>query len=378
MSSTSCVYTTIVRALSPSQLSHTVYLVLLADYCRSAIRRGRTWQNLAVGRRSGAELGRSAKGTGGCGRRHAHMHTRDQPGIDLDTARNLEDTFAFEPPLTIQSNNSDDLLTGPEDISNAIEKFKDVDIDGLEILEGNVYNFDELARVEAGMVPKSMDEEFSAQKPPLFPAPRHTTDAKGAYMHSDQFMQRKLSRTLERLGKNLLMRISVKPAAASQQLVPLVMHLHICPSSSWDRFDAETGVSLAQAKRIRLIHQHPQYACISLRLLEVMNDLEQDHILRIANGVSVSMVRSVDEWDKLAKWIIVDDLFTRNARWLIQVAQLYRVCGEAGAVRTFREIVINVSHPLFKVTKDPQSHPELHIFLQGVVGFDSVDDKSNA
>ncbi|KAG2757766.1 hypothetical protein P692DRAFT_201858758 [Suillus brevipes Sb2] len=68
-----------------------------------------------------------------------------------------------------------DLLTGPEDISvdeidaefdalekqNAIEKFKDVDIDGLEILEGNVYNFDELARVEAGMVPKSMDEEFS-------------------------------------------------------------------------------------------------------------------------------------------------------------------------------------------------------------------------
>ncbi|KAG1775271.1 hypothetical protein EV702DRAFT_955637, partial [Suillus placidus] len=105
--------------------------------------------------------------------RHAHMHTRDEPGIDLNTARNLENTFAFEPPLTIQSNNSDDLLTGPEDISvdeidaefdalekqNVVERFKDVDIDGLEILEGNVYNFDELARVEAGMVPKSIDEE---------------------------------------------------------------------------------------------------------------------------------------------------------------------------------------------------------------------------
>ncbi|KAG2048524.1 hypothetical protein BDR06DRAFT_975910 [Suillus hirtellus] len=74
-------------------------------------------------------------------------------------SRNLKNMFAFEPPLTIQSNNSDDLLTGPGDISvdeidaefdalekqNIVERFKDVDIDGLEILEGNVYNFDELA-----------------------------------------------------------------------------------------------------------------------------------------------------------------------------------------------------------------------------------------
>ncbi|KAG2075463.1 hypothetical protein BDR04DRAFT_1150274 [Suillus decipiens] len=98
----------------------------------------------------------------------------DEAGIDLDTACNLENTFAFEPPLTIQSNNSDDLLTGPEDISvdeieaeidalkkqNVVERFKDVDIDGPKILEGNVYNFDELARVEAGIVLKSIDEEF--------------------------------------------------------------------------------------------------------------------------------------------------------------------------------------------------------------------------
>lgn len=32
--------------------------------------------------------------------------------------------------------------------------------------------------------------------------------------------------------------------------------------------------------------------------------------------------------------------------------------------------------PLFEVTKDPASHPELHIFLQRVVGFDTVDDES--
>jgi AMP deaminase len=38
--------------------------------------------------------------------------------------------------------------------------------------------------------------------------------------------------------------------------------------------------------------------------------------------------------------------------------------------------VLDVFQPLFEVTKDPSSHPELHVFLQRVVGFDSVDDES--
>ena len=36
----------------------------------------------------------------------------------------------------------------------------------------------------------------------------------------------------------------------------------------------------------------------------------------------------------------------------------------------------DVFEPLFEVTQDPSSHPELHVFLQRVVGFDSVDDES--
>ena len=36
----------------------------------------------------------------------------------------------------------------------------------------------------------------------------------------------------------------------------------------------------------------------------------------------------------------------------------------------------DVFQPLFEVTQNPQSHPKLHIFLQRVVGFDSVDDES--
>lgn len=38
--------------------------------------------------------------------------------------------------------------------------------------------------------------------------------------------------------------------------------------------------------------------------------------------------------------------------------------------------ILDIYEPLFEVTQNPQSHPELHVFLQRVVGFDSVDDES--
>lgn len=39
---------------------------------------------------------------------------------------------------------------------------------------------------------------------------------------------------------------------------------------------------------------------------------------------------------------------------------------------------VDVFQPLFEVTRDPTARPELHVFLQRVVGFDSVDDESKA
>lgn len=38
--------------------------------------------------------------------------------------------------------------------------------------------------------------------------------------------------------------------------------------------------------------------------------------------------------------------------------------------------ILDVFQPLFEVTKDPTSHPKLHVFLQRVIGFDTVDDES--
>ncbi|KAG9315878.1 AMP deaminase [Chiua virens] len=110
---------------------------------------------------------------------------------------------------------------------------------------------------------------------------------------------------------------------------------------------------------------------------EVMNDLEQSKYQNCEWRVSI-YGRSVDEWDKLAKWVINNKLFSHNVRWLIQVPRLYNVYKENGVIRNFEDVVINVFRPLFEVTKDPISHPELHVFLQRVIGFDSVDDESKA
>lgn len=42
----------------------------------------------------------------------------------------------------------------------------------------------------------------------------------------------------------------------------------------------------------------------------------------------------------------------------------------------FQQILDNIFLPLLEVTARPSSHPELHQFLQYIIGFDSVDDES--
>jgi AMP deaminase len=98
--------------------------------------------------------------------------------------------------------------------------------------------------------------------------------------------------------------------------------------------------------------------------------------------------------------VINNKLVSHNVRWLIQIPRLYDVFKKSGTINSFEDIIrsedlapsilsfslekrliwglVDVFHPLFEVTKDPRSHPELHVFLQRVVGFDSVDDESKA
>ncbi|RYY82041.1 hypothetical protein EON63_14170, partial [archaeon] len=62
--------------------------------------------------------------------------------------------------------------------------------------------------------------------------------------------------------------------------------------------------------------------------------------------------------------------------WLVQVPRLYDVYKATGLMDNFQQVIVNVFQPLFEVTRDPTSHPKLHMFLQRVIGFDSVDDES--
>ncbi|KAF8122145.1 hypothetical protein EV363DRAFT_1557947 [Boletus edulis] len=117
-------------------------------------------------------------------RKHAHMHTQPQRGIDTGLVNNLVKTFTWSPPLGVDSDGDDDLLAGPESITDAelIEAFEtvnhatvdlDVDsesgqmidpdlvIDGNEVLEGLVYDFKELEAVTKGSVPIGFVEDIS-------------------------------------------------------------------------------------------------------------------------------------------------------------------------------------------------------------------------
>ncbi|KAI5306001.1 hypothetical protein KEM56_002574 [Ascosphaera pollenicola] len=108
---------------------------------------------------------------------------------------------------------------------------------------------------------------------------------------------------------------------------------------------------------------------------EVISDLESSKYQMVEWRISI-YGRSLDEWDKLAAWVVDNKLYSPNVRWLIQVPRLYDVYKSSGMMENFEQVIRNVFQPLFDVTKDPSSHPKLHIFLQRVVGFDSVDDES--
>ncbi|XP_023893510.1 AMP deaminase [Quercus suber] len=86
--------------------------------------------------------------------------------------------------------------------------------------------------------------------------------------------------------------------------------------------------------------------------------------------------RKQSEWDQMASWIVNNELYSENVVWLIQLPRLYNVYKEMGIVTSFQNILDNIFIPLFEVTVDPDSHPQLHVFLKQVVGLDLVDDES--
>ncbi|ELK30762.1 AMP deaminase 2 [Myotis davidii] len=108
---------------------------------------------------------------------------------------------------------------------------------------------------------------------------------------------------------------------------------------------------------------------------EVMSDLEESKYQNAELRLSI-YGRSRDEWDKLARWAVTHRVHSPNVRWLVQVPRLFDVYRTKGQLANFQEMLENIFLPLFEATVHPASHPELHLFLEHVDGFDSVDDES--
>lgn len=187
---------------------------------------------------------------------------------------------------------------------------------------------------------------------------------------------------LFRDGKHLTLREvfeSINLTAYDLSIDTLDMHAHTDSFHRFDKFNLKYN-PVGESRLREIFLKTDNY--IKGRYLaeitkEVISDLESSKYQMVEWRISI-YGRSLQEWDKLAAWVVDNKLFSPNVRWLIQVPRLYDVYKSSGMMENYEQVITNVFQPLFEVTRDPSSHPKLHIFLQRVVGFDSVDDESKA
>ncbi|KAF8628674.1 hypothetical protein AX15_003797 [Amanita polypyramis BW_CC] len=172
---------------------------------------------------------------------------------------------------------------------------------------------------------------------------------------------------------------SLKLTAYDLSIDTLDMHAHQDSFHRFDKFNLKYNpIGESRLREIFLkTDNYIQGRYLAEITREVMTDLEQSKYQNCEWRISI-YGRSPDEWDKVARWIVNNKLYSHNVRWLIQVPRLYEVYKANNSIQNFEDLIINIFQPLFEVTEDPTTHPDLHIFLQRVVGFDSVDDESKS
>jgi AMP deaminase len=185
---------------------------------------------------------------------------------------------------------------------------------------------------------------------------------------------------LFRDGQHLTLREvfeSINLTAYDLSIDTLDMHAHTDSFHRFDKFNLKYN-PIGQSRLREIFLKTDNY--IQGRYLaeitrEVIADLESSKYQMVEWRISI-YGRNLQEWDKLAAWVVDNKLFSPNVRWLIQIPRLYAMYKAMGSMDNFEAIIRNVFQPLFEVTLDPSSHPKLHVFLQRVIGFDSVDDES--
>lgn len=107
---------------------------------------------------------------------------------------------------------------------------------------------------------------------------------------------------------------------------------------------------------------------------QVIDELEESKYQMVEWRLSI-YGRSRDEWHKLARWVVDNNLESENVRWLIQIPRLYSEHKRSGHLTSFGELLQNVFQPLFEALVQGADET-LDRFLSRVVGFDCVDDES--
>ena len=94
---------------------------------------------------------------------------------------------------------------------------------------------------------------------------------------------------------------------------------------------------------------------------ELMDDLTEYKYSHCEWRVSV-YGRKKEEWNNLATWACNNKLFHPNVRWMVQTPRLYNIYRNAGipGINSFADLIRNIFEPLFAVTIDPSSNPNLH------------------
>ena len=187
---------------------------------------------------------------------------------------------------------------------------------------------------------------------------------------------------LDRDGRKMTLREvfeSINLTAYDLSIDTLDMHAHTDSFHRFDKFNLKYNpVGQSRLRDIFLKTDNfikGRYLAEITR--EVIADLESSKYQMVEWRISI-YGRNITEWDKLAAWVVDNRLFSHNVRWLIQIPRLFSLYKGMGTMKNFEQLIQNIFQPLFEVTQDPNSHPKLHIFLQRVIGFDSVDDESKA
>uniref|UniRef100_A0A673MLD5 AMP deaminase n=1 Tax=Sinocyclocheilus rhinocerous TaxID=307959 RepID=A0A673MLD5_9TELE len=108
---------------------------------------------------------------------------------------------------------------------------------------------------------------------------------------------------------------------------------------------------------------------------EVASDLEDARYQYAEPRLSIYGCNP-NEWTKLTSWFNKHRVFSPHLKWMIQVPRIYDVFRARNFVPHFGKMLENIFLPVFQATIDPNSCPDLSVFLKHVTGFDSVDDES--